>query len=166
MEYLYAPWRSDYVTKKKIEGCVFCHISKNPSMDEEHFVLYRDEVCFMVMNKYPYNPGHFMIIPHLHTDALENLDENSWLRMSKLAQKSVKMMKEGFGAKGVNLGMNLGSSAGAGIAEHIHLHIVPRWERDTNFITTIGQTRVYSTEFLRVYKKIKELLPKYIEDVK
>ena len=103
-----------------------------------------------------------MIIPHLHTDALENLKEDTWLHMSKLAQKLVKMMKNGFGAKGVNIGMNLGSSAGAGIAEHIHLHIVPRWERDTNFITTIGQTRVYSTEFLRVYKKIKELLPEYL----
>lgn len=161
MEYLYAPWRSEYVTRKKIEGCVFCHISKNPKLDEEHYVLYRDEVCFMVMNRYPYNPGHFMIIPHLHTDTLEKLDDDTWLRMSILAKKSVKMMKEGFGAIGVNIGMNLGSAAGAGIAEHIHMHIVPRWERDTNFITTIGETRVYSTEFLRVYHKIKDMLPQY-----
>jgi len=165
MDYLYAPWRSDYVTKEKIEGCVFCHISKNPEKDEEHFVLFRDEVCFMVMNKYPYNPGHFMIIPHLHTSALEELEDDTWIRMSKLAKMSVKMMKEGFKAKGVNIGMNLGSAAGAGIAEHIHLHIVPRWERDTNFITTIGQTRVYSTEFLRVYHNIKEMLPKYLKEI-
>ncbi len=163
MEYLYAPWRSEYVTGKKVEGCVFCHISKNPYMDEEHYVLYRDEVCFMVMNRYPYNPGHFMIIPHYHTDALENLEDDIWIKMSSLAKKSVKMMKEGFGAVGVNIGMNLGSAAGAGISEHIHLHIVPRWQRDTNFITTIGKTRVYSTEFLKVYYKIKDMLPKYIE---
>ncbi len=163
MEYLYAPWRSDYVTRKKIEGCVFCHIYNHPQDDEEQFVLYRDEFCFMVMNKYPYNPGHFMIIPNMHTDAIEELDEECWLRISLLARKSVKMLKEGFGAKGVNIGMNLGSSAGAGIAEHVHMHIVPRWERDTNFITTIGHTRVYSTEFGRVYKKIKNLLPEYID---
>ena len=163
MQYLYAPWRSDYVTHKKIEGCVFCHISKNSKMDDEHFVLYRDEVCFMVMNKYPYNPGHFMIIPHLHTDNLESLNEEVWIKMSTLAKQSVKMLKKGFNAKGVNIGMNLGASAGAGIAEHVHMHIVPRWERDTNFITTIGHIRVYSTEFMQVYKKIKELLPKYIK---
>ncbi len=165
MEYLYAPWRSEYVTKKKIKGCVFCYISKHPENDEESFVLYRDEFCFMVMNKYPYNPGHFMIIPHFHTDAIENLDEKIWIRISKLARKSVQMMKEGFGAKGVNIGMNLGSSAGAGIAEHVHLHIVPRWERDTNFITTIGESRVYSTEFLQVFKKIKNMIPKYIKNL-
>ncbi len=162
MEYLYAPWRSDYVTGKKIEGCVFCHIYNHPQDDEEQFVLYRDEFCFMVMNKYPYNPGHFMIIPNMHTDAIEELDEECWLQMSRLARKSVKMLKDGFGAIGVNIGMNLGSSAGAGIAEHVHMHIVPRWERDTNFITTIGHTRVYSTEFERVYKKIKNLLPEYL----
>jgi len=149
MEYLYAPWRSEYVTKKKIKGCVFCHISKHPEMDEESFVLYRDEFCFMVMNRYPYNPGHFMIIPHFHTDAIENLDEKIWIRISKLARKSVQMMKEGFGAKGVNIGMNLGSSAG----------------RDTNFITTIGESRVYSTEFLQVFKKIKNMIPKYIKNL-
>ncbi len=165
MEYLYAPWRSEYVTKKKIKGCVFCHISKHPEMDEESFVLYRDKFCFMVMNRYPYNPGHFMIIPHFHTDAIENLDEKIWIRISKLTRKSVQMMKEGFGAKGVNIGMNLGSSAGAGIAEHVHLHIVPRWERDTNFITTIGESRVYSTEFLQVFKKIKNMIPKYIKNL-
>jgi diadenosine tetraphosphate (Ap4A) HIT family hydrolase len=107
------------------------------------------------MNKYPYTPGHFMIIPSLHTDTLENLDEKVWIEMSKYAKKGVKILKEDFGAKGVNLGMNLGSAAGAGIAEHIHLHLVPRWERDTNFITSIADTRIYSTDFERIYRKLK-----------
>ena len=161
---LYAPWRSDYVTKEKIEGCVFCHISKNAKEDEKLHVLYRDEYCFVVMNRYPYTPGHFMIIPHRHTDALEALSEDVWLHMSALAQKGVKVLKEGFGAHGVNLGMNLGSAAGAGIEQHIHLHLVPRWRGDTNFITTIGQTRVYSSDFEKIYRKLKELLPRYIEE--
>ncbi len=160
---LYAPWRDEYVAGQKIDGCVFCHISSHGDDDASLHVLYRDEHCFMVMNKYPYTPGHFMIIPHLHTDKLEALSSETWLHMSDLAQKSVRLLKEGFGAHGVNIGMNLGESAGAGIAEHIHLHIVPRWQRDTNFITSIGNTRVYSTDFEKIYKRIQALLPQYLE---
>ncbi len=159
---LYAPWRDEYVTHEKVEGCVFCHIAKEVDEDEKLHVLYRDEHCFLVMNKYPYTPGHFMIIPNMHTDKLEELPSETWLHMSALAQKSVRLLKEGFGAKGVNIGMNLGAPAGAGIAEHIHMHLVPRWERDTNFITSIAQTRVYSTDFEKIYHKIKNLIPKYI----
>ena len=159
---LYAPWRDEYVTNEKIEGCVFCHISKNASDDANLHVLYRDEHCFIVMNRYPYTPGHFMIIPHTHTDKLETLDPEVWLHISALTQKGVRLLKEGLGAHGVNLGMNLGKAGGAGIAEHIHLHLVPRWERDTNFITAIGQNRVYSTDFEKIYKKILTLVPKYI----
>jgi len=159
---LYAPWRDEYVTNKKIEGCVFCHISKHVDEDKSLHVLYRDEHCFVVMNKYPYTPGHFMIIPHFHTDALEELDPKVWLHMTALAQKGVRLLKEGFNAQGVNIGMNLGKAGGAGIAEHIHMHLVPRWERDTNFITSIAQTRVYSTDFEKIYQKIYSLIPQYL----
>ncbi|MEA2072016.1 MAG: HIT domain-containing protein [Campylobacterota bacterium] len=161
---LYAPWREEYVTNTKIQGCVFCHISTHFEDDEELHVLYRDEFCFIVMNKYPYTPGHFMIIPHTHTDKLEELNPAVWLHMSALAQKGVRLLKEGFGAQGVNIGMNLGRAGGAGIAEHIHMHLVPRWERDTNFITSIADNRVYSSDFERIYKKIKSLIPEYISD--
>jgi ATP adenylyltransferase len=159
---LYAPWRSDYISGQKIEGCVFCHISKHAEEDENLHVLYRDEHCFVVMNRYPYTPGHFMIIPHRHTEALEALDVQTWLRMSTLAQQGVRMLKEGYRAQGVNIGMNLGKAGGAGIAEHIHLHLVPRWERDTNFITSVAQTRIYSTDFERVYRTLLELVPAYL----
>jgi len=160
-EILYAPWRSDYVSHEKIEGCVFCHISKHHEDDSTLHVLYRDEYCFVVMNRYPYTPGHFMIIPHLHTDKLEDLESAVWLHMSDLAQKGVRLLKECFNAQGVNIGMNLGASAGAGIAEHIHMHLVPRWRGDTNFITAIGETRVYSSDFEKIYKKILEEVPNY-----
>jgi len=152
---LYAPWRDEYVTGEKIDGCVFCHISTHHKDDESLHVLYRDEHCFIVMNRYPYTPGHFMIIPHHHTDALESLDPAVWLHITALAQKGVRLLKESFGAQGVNLGMNLGKAGGAGIAEHIHLHLVPRWERDTNFITAIAETRVYSTDFEKIYQMLK-----------
>lgn len=159
---LYSPWRSDYVTQEKIEGCVFCHISSHDQDDEELHVLYRDELCFIVMNRYPYTPGHFMIIPHHHTDKLEELQSDTWLHMSHLAQKCVALLKEGMNAHGVNLGMNLGKAGGAGIAEHIHLHLVPRWTGDTNFITSVAQTRVYSTDFEKIFQKLKSLIPQYI----
>jgi len=161
---LYAPWRDEYITNKKIEGCVFCHISAHEAKDKDLHVLYRDEHCFLVMNKYPYTPGHFMIIPHAHTDRLEELDSEVWLHMSALAQKGVRLLKEGMEAKGVNIGMNLGIAGGAGIAEHIHMHLVPRWERDTNFITAIADTRVYSTDFEKIYTKMKSLINNYIKN--
>ena len=160
---LYAPWRSEYITGKKIEGCVFCHISSHTEEDENLHVLYRDEHCFVVMNRYPYTPGHFMIIPHHHTDALEDLDSEVWLHMSGLAQKGVQLLKESFNAQGVNIGMNLGSAAGAGIADHIHMHLVPRWSGDTNFITTIGNTRVFGSDFEKIYRQILEEIPKYLK---
>ncbi|MEA3372372.1 MAG: HIT domain-containing protein [Campylobacterota bacterium] len=160
---LYAPWRTEYITgAEKIEGCVFCHITAHAEDDEKLHVLYRDEKCFIVMNKYPYTPGHFMIIPHQHTDKLEVLESDVWLHMSDLAQKGVRLLKEGFGAQGVNIGMNLGKAGGAGIAEHIHLHLVPRWERDTNFITAIGETRVYSTDFETIFQRIKAEITDYL----
>ena len=157
---LYAPWRDEYVTNQKVNGCIFCHISKNSDNEELH-VLHRDEHCFIVMNRYPYTPGHFMIIPNIHTDKLEELPTDVWLHINILAQKGVKLLKDTFYAHGVNIGMNLGSAAGAGIAEHIHMHLVPRWERDTNFITSISQTRVYSSDFKKIYNKLKKISPKY-----
>jgi len=158
---LYAPWRTEYVSGEKGGGCVFCHITEHPDLDEAHHVLYRDERCFIVMNRYPYTPGHFMIIPHHHTDALETLDSQTWLHMSHLAQRGVRLLKEFFGAQGVNIGMNLGRAGGAGIAEHIHMHVVPRWSGDTNFITSIAETRVYSTDFEKIYSKLKAVSAEY-----
>jgi len=158
MEHLYAPWRDEYVTNP-IKGCPFCHICENKNDDELH-VIKRFENCFLVMNKYPYTPGHFMIIPNLHVDAIEKLETKVWLEMSELVQSSVSLLKEEFGAHGVNIGMNLGECGGAGIAEHVHYHIVPRWQRDTNFITAIGDTRVYSSDFEKIYQKLKSIFEK------
>ncbi|BAF70200.1 HIT family protein [Nitratiruptor sp. SB155-2] len=160
---LYAPWRSDYVTRKKIEGCVFCYVVEHPEEDEELGVLYRAKYSFVVMNKYPYTPGHFMVIPNQHIDNLENLSEEAWEEMSRLTKRGVALLKDVLHAEGVNIGMNLGAAAGAGIAEHIHMHLVPRWQRDTNFITTIGHTRVYSTDFFKIYKKLKSHAKEYFE---
>ncbi len=156
MQYLYAPWRDEYIKDKSPKGCVFCHIAKNPQLDAEHHVLFRAETFFIVMNRYPYTPGHFMVIPNMHTDKLEALDPQVWTQMNHAVQKCVEVLKTTLNARGVNLGMNLGAAAGAGIAEHIHYHLVPRWERDTNFITAVGDSRVYSTDFENIYYKLKD----------
>lgn len=161
MHHLYAPWRSHYFSEVNKDECVFCHISQQLQLDESHNVLFRDDVCFIVMNRYPYTPGHFMIIPHRHIQTLEELPSNEWLRMAHYTQQGVKLLKEGFGAHGVNIGMNLGESAGAGIAEHIHLHLVPRFSRDTNFMTTIADTRVFGTSFEEITEKMKILAKSY-----
>jgi ATP adenylyltransferase len=167
-EHLYAPWRDDYIDNKEDKttypnNCVFCHISTYHD-NNEVYVLDKDEHCFIVMNRYPYTPGHFMIIPHYHTDSLEDLNPEVWIHITLLAQKCVKLLKEGLNAHGVNLGMNLGKAGGAGIAEHIHLHLVPRWSGDTNFITSIAGARVYSTDFEAMYQKILSLIPHYISN--
>lgn len=161
MERIYAPWRFEYVTEDKIEGCVFCHIERNPQDDEKLGVIFRDENCYVVMNKYPYSPGHMMVIPNFHTDKVEELSDEIWLEMNLRVKQGISLLKETLNAEGVNLGMNLSKAAGAGIAEHVHYHLVPRWLGDTNFITTIGDTRVYPVDFHKLYTKLKENSKKY-----
>jgi len=154
MEHLCAPWRSEYFTKKT-DGCVFCGIVKNGAVDGENGVLFRAKYCFGVMNRFPYAPGHFMIIPYEHTDKIEELSEEAWREMSRFVRFGVEILKRELSAGGVNIGMNLGKAAGAGIAEHVHYHLVPRWERDTNFITTIADVRVNGVPFHPLFAKLK-----------
>ena len=160
MEHLYAPWRYDYVSEEKIEGCVFCHIAKNIE-NEKMQVLFADEYCYIVMNKFPYSPGHIMVVPFFHTSNIEDLDEVIWTKISVRVRQSVKFLKEVMPCEGVNIGMNLGKSAGAGIEQHVHYHILPRWSGDTNFITTLGGTRVYPASFDEIFKKLKDNASKY-----
>lgn len=160
MEHLYAPWRYDYVSEEKIEGCVFCHIAKNIE-NEKMQVLFADEYCYIVMNKFPYSPGHIMVVPFFHTSNIEDLDEVIWTKISVRVRQSVKFLKEVMPCEGVNIGMNLGKSAGAGIEQHVHYHILPRWSGDTNFITTLGGTRVYPASFDEIFKKLKNSATKY-----
>lgn len=166
MTYLDAPWRSEYFSQKR-DVCVFCEIAsdKNGEHDEQRGVLWRGKECFAVMNLYPYTPGHFMVIPFKHTDAIEELSDSAWLEMSTVVRFGVNMLKQHLSAEGVNIGMNLGAAAGAGIAEHVHYHLVPRWSRDTNFITTISHTRVNGVQFYPLYEKLKEAFAKGMQNV-
>ena len=160
MEYVYAPWRYSYVSEEKIEGCVFCHIAKNIE-DDKLQVLFSDEYCYVVMNKYPYSPGHMMVVPHFHTSNIEDLESDVWIQMSVRARQGVKLLKEVMPCEGVNIGMNLGKAAGAGIEQHVHYHMLPRWLGDTNFISSIGGTRVYPANFDEIFNKLKNNASKY-----
>ena len=154
MQHLCAPWRSEYFSAKK-DSCVFCDVI-NSDDDDKNGVLFRAKHCFGIMNLYPYSPGHFMIIPNQHTDKIEELDEQTWFEMSKFVRLGVEILKKELYANGVNIGMNLGKAAGAGIAEHVHYHLVPRWSGYTNFITTISDVRVNGTPFHPLFEKLKK----------
>lgn len=160
MDILYAPWREAYFTGKSDE-CVFCSIANNESLDDKNKVIYRNSELFVVMNKFPYTPGHILIVPNIHIDSPELLKQDIWLSLFAKAQKSTLMLYE-FGASGINMGMNIKQCGGAGIPEHLHLHLLPRWKGDTNFITSIGNTRSYGNDFENVYLKMKELAGKYL----
>ena len=155
MQHLCAPWRSEYFSAKK-DSCVFCDVISSDD-DDKNGVLFRAKHCFGIMNLYPYSPGHFMIIPNQHTDKIEELDEQTWFEMSKFVRLGVEILKKELYANGVNIGMNLGKAAGAGIAEHVHYHLVPRWSGDTNFITTISDVRVNGTPFYPLFEKLKKV---------
>lgn len=155
MEYIYAPWRSDYFSGKR-EGCVFCDISSAQKDDEKNHVFYRDELFFMVMNKYPYTPGHFLIVPHEHVANPLELNDEAWMRLALLTKKGIEILMR-LGSEGVNAGINIHKSAGAGIPDHLHVHLVPRFAGDTNFITAIGDSRVYGVDFEEVFKKVKSV---------
>lgn len=159
MEVLRAGWRNEYVSKSdshetsKPKGCIFCEFPKQ-DMDRDHLIVARGEHAFVMMNKFPYSSGHLMVIPYRHTDALESLSDPECSEMHRLAREAVTALKKIYSPHGFNLGMNLGSSAGAGIAEHLHMHIVPRWNGDTNFMSVTAESKVLPETLLSTYTKL------------
>ncbi len=152
---LWAPWRIKYILGKKSKGCIFCKAVKSKN-DKKNMVLERKKHCFVMLNKYPYNNGHLMIIPYKHTGKIEDIDTDTLTEMMETVQEYVKKMKKIMKAEGFNIGINIGRIAGAGIDEHVHLHIVPRWSGDNNFMPVIGKIKVISESFDSVYEKLKK----------
>ena len=141
MKKLWAPWRIEYIRSPKENGCIFCD---KPAGDNERedLILYRGEKVFILMNLYPYNNAHLMIAPYIHVDNTEELDADTYKEIMVLADQSMAILKETMDAQGFNFGANIGAVSGAGIEEHIHFHIVPRWAGDTNFMPVLGHTKV------------------------
>jgi ATP adenylyltransferase len=134
---------------------VFCLIASNPDQDETNFVLHRGEQCFVVLNLYPYITGHLMVVPYLHTSEFDSAAKEITDEMMDLTKRSQTALREVYSPSGFNMGMNLGSAAGAGIADHLHIHLVPRWSGDTNFMTTVGESRVIPEDLAITYSKLR-----------
>lgn len=153
MDRLWSPWRYRYVSRTaEPEGCVFCH--KPSETDEEGLILFRGQGNFVILNLYPYTSGHLMVVPYQHCAALEDLDENTAAEMMALTRRAVTCLKQVYRPAGLNVGMNLGECAGAGIAGHLHMHVLPRWPGDANFMTTVGETRVMPEDLGETWRRM------------
>lgn len=157
MRHMWAPWRIRYVAGAKAPGCVLC-LKAQATDDVAEQVLYRGVHNYVVLNAYPYNSGHLMVVPYRHTGDLAELDGDECSEMMRLAQACMRALRRCLSPDGVNLGMNIGKAAGAGIDEHVHLHVVPRWAGDTNFMTAIADTRVVPQSLDDTYALLAPLL--------
>jgi ATP adenylyltransferase len=154
MDNLWAAWRRDFILGPKERGCVFCN-RINKRNDRDNLILYRGKKSIVFMNKYPYNVGHLLILPRTHKGDIHKLTVSEWNDMNDVARRSLKIISACMPAGGFNIGLNLGAVAGAGIKEHIHIHVVPRFLGDANFICTVGNSRVQSISLGEVYDLLK-----------
>jgi ATP adenylyltransferase len=157
MERLWAPWRLDYVTKDKPSGCIFCTKPKSGG-DRANHIVHRGESAYVMLNTYPYNNGHTLISPFAHLAALEELPPATLHEMMDLSQWVLRAMKDAFRPGGFNMGFNLGAIGGAGIQDHLHMHIVPRWLGDTNFMPVVADVRVIPQSLDSTYDQLTEAM--------
>ena len=156
MDRLFTPWRYQYITSAdQAPGCLFCHL-RDRGDDVAANILHRGRFCFIVLNAFPYSAGHAMIAPYRHLDQLVLLPRDAADEMMALTQKVEAVLRELYRPDGINLGMNIGRAAGAGVAGHVHMHILPRWTGDSNFMTAVGETRVIPESLETTYKRMKE----------
>jgi len=156
---LWAPWRSVYVGEKPKEECVFCEkLDASTDKDQQNYVLYRGDKVFVLLNIYPYSNGHIMVVPKKHVGDLEELNPDEMLELFTVSQLMVRVQRRAYKPAGFNVGINLGKAAGAGIPGHMHMHIVPRWQGDTNFMPVLGDLRVISESLEITYNKLKQAL--------
>jgi ATP adenylyltransferase len=155
MKFLSAPWRWDFITRiGKKKGCVFCEALNLP--EEESLVCHKGDSFYVILNKYPYSTGHLMIVPYEHLDYPDKVSPEKSMEMWELMNRSMAALKDNFNPAGFNLGMNLGRLSGAGVKDHFHLHIVPRWDGDANFMPIIGETRVLSYSIETILQVLKD----------
>lgn len=154
MDYLWSPWRYQYVSSASPdEPCLFCRIAAEPE-DQKNYVLLRAERNFLLLNRFPYTSGHLMIAPYAHVATLEGADPRTLEEMMRLAQRAETVIRAVYRAGGFNVGLNIGQMAGAGIAGHLHMHVLPRWTGDVNFMTAVGETRVLPEDLETTYERL------------
>jgi ATP adenylyltransferase len=170
MDKLWSPWRSKYIDSFKPghveeedeEKCLFCRINKQDK-DKENLLVHRSKNCYIVMNRYPYNSGHLLIVPYAHASSLNELDQDTYLDCMNMLNLSCEILSDTIFPHGFNIGANIGRDAGAGIAEHIHFHIVPRWNGDTNFMPVLNDIKVVSEQMEDTYVRLINSLKKHLK---
>lgn len=161
MKILWSPWRIKYIEGfKKGYECIFC-TKPSSKKDKENFILKRGKYSFVIMNIFPYNPGHLMVAPYRHVSGIDELKKKEINEIMEFVKESIKILRKVYNPDGFNIGVNIGKIAGAGFDEHVHFHIVPRWAGDTNFMPVIGNTKVVSEELRRTYNRLKEYYDKH-----
>jgi ATP adenylyltransferase len=146
-----------YIKAFKKNGCVFCQALTEPQDGEDNLIVVRGEKSFVILNRFPYTSGHIMILPYKHVPRLNDLDAETRAEMIELVNRGTQVLQEIYNPQGFNIGINIGEAAGAGIEEHIHIHIVPRWSGDTNYMTSIGKTRVVPEPLDETYRQVKSV---------
>ncbi len=159
MDHMWAPWRMEYIAgdEEKTDGCIFCVFPEQKD-DKRYLIIHRRQHCFVILNKYPYNNGHVMVVPYRHTHDLLELNAAEQADCQQTINIVIRAMRKVYNPDAINLGMNMGRAAGAGIDEHIHYHIVPRWNGDTNFMPVISGTKVISESLERSWKMLSEAI--------
>jgi len=158
MEHIWTPWRYAYVsTAEGAKGCIFCE-KPAENNDEANYIVYRGKHCFIILNIFPYTSGHVMVVPYAHLDRLDKLPADAAQELIALTQRVETVFRQLYKPDGVNLGMNIGKAAGAGVAGHIHMHVLPRWVADANFMTVVGETRVLPEALDVTARRIREAL--------
>ena len=154
MDYLWSPWRYQYVsTAEQATGCIFC-IMAAEHRDAENLIVHRARLNFIVLNRYPYTSGHLMVVPYQHAASLESVDPDALTEMILLVRQAETHLRANYRPDGLNMGINIGKAAGAGVADHLHMHVLPRWIADANFMTSAGETRVLPEDLSVTYQKL------------
>ena len=157
MEQLWAPWRIEYIQRATESGCILCQ-KPEENKDEANCILYRGKHNFVILNAFPYNPGHLMVVPYRHIANLQDLTDEEAKEHFDIIKKGLELIKETMKPDSFNIGLNMGKAAGAGIAEHLHTHIVPRWAADTNFMPVLSDTKVIPEALTATYQKLRAKL--------
>jgi ATP adenylyltransferase len=160
MKRLWAPWRMEYIAGEQQPGCLFCRVIEHPDDKDAELVVWRPESALVILNKFPYNPGHTIVAPHAHVPGLENLNDEQTAHLMRALRRTIDVLRSTLKPEGFNIGANVGRAAGAGIPDHVHLHVVPRWDGDTNFMPVIDDVKIVNEALTKTATKLREAFAK------
>jgi len=160
MKRLWAPWRMEYIGAEQKPGCLFCRVIEHPDDPDAELVVWRPEGALVMLNKFPYNPGHALVVPVAHVPGFENLDDQQTTHLMRALRRTIDVLRSTLNPEGFNVGANVGRAAGAGIPDHVHFHVVPRWNGDTNFMPVIDDVKVVNEALTQTAARLREAFSK------